>query len=96
MIYLYLIISIIINIIKDFIPIEEYQFVNTFLNILYGKLPSYCYYYPDDDLKNFWNNLSDTDYSIIEEYLINNLFINENNENKSKDNVLKFFKFNSF
>jgi hypothetical protein len=77
---------------NTFQPTEQYEFVNTFLNILYGKLPSYCYYDSDDELTNFWNNLTDTDYSIIEEYLIGNLFINTNNKKKSKDNVLNFFK----
>jgi hypothetical protein len=77
---------------STFQPIEQYEFVNTFLNILYGKLPSYCYYQSDDDLKNFWNNLNITDYEIIEKYLVFNNYIQENIIGKSKENVLNFIK----
>jgi hypothetical protein len=71
---------------------EEYEFVNTFLNILYGKLPSYCYYYPEDDLSNFWNNLTEDHYKIIENFLVFNNYINQRVTEKSKENVLNFIK----
>ncbi len=72
--------------------IEEYEFVNTFLNILYGKLPSYCYYQPEDDLSNFWNNVTEDHYEIIENFLVFNNYINHCITGKSKENVLNFIK----
>ncbi len=72
--------------------IEEYEFVNTFLNILYGKLPSYCYYQPGDDLSNFWNNVTEDHYEIIENFLVFNNYINQRITGKSKENVLDFIK----
>ena len=80
------------HIINTFQPIEQYEFVNTFLNILYGKLPSYCYYYSDDDLSNFWNNLTVNDYEIIENFLVFNNYIQGSIIGKSKENVLNFIK----
>ncbi len=75
---------------NNFTPVEEYEFVNTFLNILYGKLPSYCYYEPDDDLSNFWNNLTNNDYEIIEDFLVFNNYINKKVNKKSKENVINY------
>ena len=75
---------------NTFQPFEQFEFVNTFLNILYGKLPSYCYYQPDDDLSNFWNNLTVNDYEIIENFLVFNNYIQEIIIGKSKENVLNF------
>ncbi len=77
---------------NNFEPIEEYEFVNTFLNILYGKLPSYCYYQPEDDLSNFWNNVTEDHYEIIENFLVFNNYINKRITEKSKENVLNFIK----
>ncbi len=77
---------------NNFNPSEEYEFVNTFLNILYGKLPSYCYYEPEDDLSNFWNNLTEDNYEIIENFLVFNNYIKEHNIGKSKENVINFIK----
>ena len=77
---------------NTFQPTEQYEFVNTFLNILYGKLPSYCYYDSDDDLSNFWDNLNVNDYEIIENFLVFNNYIQKNNQNNLKDNVLNFIK----
>jgi hypothetical protein len=71
---------------------EQYEFVNTFLNILYGKLPSYCYYNMDDDLSNFWDNLNIKDYEIIEDFLLLNNYIHNIIIGKSKENVLNFIK----
>jgi hypothetical protein len=75
---------------NNFTPVEEYEFVNTFLNILYGKLPSYCYYEPGDDLSNFWNNLTNNDYEIIEDFLVFNNYINNKVDKKSKENVINY------
>ena len=77
---------------NTFQPTKQYEFVNTFLNILYGKLPSYCYYDSDDDLSNFWDNLNVNDYEIIEKFLVFNNYIQKNNQNNLKDNVLNFIK----
>jgi hypothetical protein len=75
---------------NNFQPTEQYEFINTFLNILYGKLPSYCYYESNDDLSNFWNNLTEDNYEIIKNFLVFNNYILENNISNSKENVLNF------
>ena len=77
---------------NTFKPIEKYEFVNTFLNILYGKLPSYCYYDPDDDLSNFWNNLTEEHFEIIENFLVFNNYIDDHIIDNAKKNVLNFIK----
>ncbi len=77
---------------NNFQPTEEYEFVNTFLNILYGKLPSYCYYAPEDDLSNFWNNVTEDHYEIIENFLVFNNYIDGHIIGKSKQNVINFIK----
>ncbi len=77
---------------NNFQPAEEYEFVNTFLNILYGKLPSYCYYEPEDDLSNFWNNVTEDHYEIIENFLVFNNYIDGHIIGKSKQNVINFIK----
>jgi hypothetical protein len=59
-------------------PIQHYNFVNRFLNILSkSKLPSYCYYYNNNELHYFYNNLTNEDKHTIYEFLIINKYINQ-------------------
>jgi hypothetical protein len=68
----------------------EYLFVNELLTFLYGKLPSYCYYDSNNDLNNFWNNLKETEYDNIYNYLIKNKnFIGNDNKTK-KENIINY------
>ncbi len=52
-------------------------FVNTCLNILYTKIPSYCYFTNDCELHHFYDNLKHEEKKIIYKYLVNNLYIND-------------------
>jgi hypothetical protein len=57
---------------------SEYIFVNKCLTLMHGKLPSYAYYQSNDEIINFWNELSDEYYPIIYNYLVENEFIDIN------------------
>lgn len=48
---------------------EEYLFVNYCMAMFYGKLPSYCYYFDNAEIYNFWNNLSNDEFKMIYDYL---------------------------
>jgi len=65
----------------------EYLFVNKCLTLIHGRLPSYAYYQSNDDITNFWNDLDDEMYPIIFNYLIENEFIDF-----QEDNTLPFMK----
>jgi hypothetical protein len=58
------------------------MFVNRLLNLLHGKLPSYCYYTDGDDFSNFFNNLMEEDYEKIYDFLLNNEEIRDSKGNK--------------
>lgn len=47
----------------------EYIFVNKCLTLLHGNLPSYCYYDCNDELYNFWNEVTLQEFDIIYKYL---------------------------
>jgi len=61
---------------------SQYIFVNNCLQILYGKLPSYCYYKPNDNFNNFWNKLNDNEFDEIYSYIIESYYITEDDFNK--------------
>lgn len=48
--------------------------------MFYDNLPSYCYYFDNLELDNFWNNLYDEEFEIIYEYLCSTNQIYENND----------------
>ena len=54
---------------------SEYLFINHCLTLLYGNLPSYCYYTSNKDLDNFYDNLSEEEYIIIYKFLLDNYLI---------------------
>ena len=56
---------------------SEYLFVNKCLTLMHGKLPDYAYFQSNDEIINFWNELSDEYYPIIYNYLVENEFIDE-------------------
>jgi hypothetical protein len=56
---------------------SEYLFVNKCLTLIHGKLPDYAYFQSNDEIINFWNELSDEYYPIIYNYLVENEFIDE-------------------
>jgi hypothetical protein len=59
-------------------PMQHYNFVNCFLNILSkSKLPSYCYYEDNNELHNFYNNLTNKDKQQIYKFLIINKYFNQ-------------------
>lgn len=64
---------------------EEYLFVNFCLNMFCDNLPSYCYYFDNSELDNFWNNLSDYEFEIIYKYLCSTNKIYENNNLNPSD-----------
>ena len=66
-------------------------FINQILDMLYGKMPSYCYYTDGDDFSNFFNNLTDEDYENIYDFLVVNRKISESIKNK-KEGVNNYIK----
>jgi len=68
-------------------------FVNQLLNILYGRLPSYCYYTDEDDISCFFNNLTPEDYEKIYNYLLLNEEIVESDGDKREifENYIREF-----
>jgi hypothetical protein len=57
---------------------SEYLFVNKCLTLMHGKLPDYAYFQSNNEIVNFWNELSDEYYPIIYNYLVENEFIDIN------------------
>jgi hypothetical protein len=54
----------------------QYIFVNHMLALMYGHLPSFCYYTLNDGLhQQFWNQLTLIEYARIYNYLYHNGFI---------------------
>ncbi len=79
------------QIIFNFSSDEEYLFVNFCLNMLYNKLPSYCYYFDNSELDNFWNNLSDEEVKMIYDYLCSkNQICSRNNYTNNRKGVMDF------
>ena len=66
-------------------------FINQILDMLYGKMPSYCYYTDGDDFSNFFNNLTDEDYENIYDFLVMNRKISKSIKNK-KEGVNNYIK----
>jgi hypothetical protein len=74
---------------------SEYQFVNKCLTLMHGKLPDYAYFQSNNEIVNFWNELSDEYYPIIYNYLIENEFIDihptfDNTVHVMKNSVIDF------
>jgi len=54
----------------------QYIFVNHMLALMYGRLPSFCYYTLNEGLRQqFWNQLTLIEYARIYNYLYHNGFI---------------------
>ena len=72
----------------------HFEFVNFCLNLLHGKLPSYCFYDDDLDAMKFWDELSDEEYETIHIYLTEFNYIDDldpvNEEMSIKNQVMTF------
>ena len=71
-------------------------FVNRLLDLLYGKMPSYCYYSDGDNLSNFFNNLTVEDYDKIYDFLLVNEEIVESDGDKREiffDYIHEFYNY---
>jgi len=54
---------------------QEYILVNKLLGMLYGRLPSYAYYGPNDDFTQFWTQLDCGELDMVMSFLIDKEYV---------------------